>query len=73
MPLVIDKRRDPFYIEGRKVGRKEGRQEGIQQGIRQGIQQGLLKDAQEMVLEGMEVKLGRGPKQLEEQIKAETD
>ncbi|MCX7719990.1 MAG: hypothetical protein N2Z64_01800, partial [Dictyoglomus thermophilum] len=61
MPLVIDKRRDPFYIEGRKVGRKEG------------IQQGLLKDAQEMVLEVVEVKLGRVPKGLEEQIKAETN
>ncbi|MCS7150413.1 MAG: hypothetical protein RMI93_06720, partial [Caldimicrobium sp.] len=61
MPLVIDKRRDPFYIEG------------IQQGIQQGLQQGLLKEAQEMVLEVVEVKLGEVPKGLEEQIKAETD
>ncbi|MDW8093698.1 MAG: hypothetical protein RMI63_01590 [Caldimicrobium sp.] len=57
MPLVIDKRRDPFYIEGRKVGRKEG----------------LLEEAQEMVLEVVEVKLGEVPRGLKEQIKAETD
>ncbi|MCX8076543.1 MAG: hypothetical protein N3C57_05875 [Aquificaceae bacterium] len=73
MPLVIDKRRDPFYIEGRKVGRREGRQEGMKRWLQQGIQQGLLKDAQEMVLEVVEVKLGRVPKLLQEQIKAETD
>ncbi|MCS7199331.1 MAG: hypothetical protein NZ850_03160 [Caldimicrobium sp.] len=57
MPLVIDKSRDPFYLEG----------------IQQGLQQGLLREAQEMVLEVVEVKLGRVPKGLEEQIKAETD
>ncbi|MCX7874168.1 MAG: hypothetical protein N2327_07040 [Caldimicrobium sp.] len=57
MPLVIDKSRDPFYIEGRKVGRKEG----------------LLEEAQEMVLEVVEVKLGEVPRGLKEQIKAETD
>ncbi|MCS7279926.1 MAG: hypothetical protein NZ530_07740 [Thermodesulfobacteriaceae bacterium] len=81
MPLVIDKRRDPFYIEGRKVGRREGIKQGLQQGIQQGLeqglqqglQQGLLKDAQEMVLEVVEVKLGEVLKSLEEQIKAETD
>ncbi|MDW8095138.1 MAG: hypothetical protein RMI63_09000, partial [Caldimicrobium sp.] len=33
----------------------------------------LLEDAQEMVLEVVEVKLGRVPKGLEEQIKAESD
>ncbi|MCS7149222.1 MAG: hypothetical protein RMI93_00570, partial [Caldimicrobium sp.] len=49
------------------------RREGRQVGIQQGIQQGLLKEAQEMVLEVVEVKLGEVPKQLEEQIKAETD
>ncbi|MDW8096146.1 MAG: hypothetical protein RMI51_05030, partial [Aquificaceae bacterium] len=42
-------------------------------GLQQSLQQGLLKDAQEMVLEVVEVKLGRVPKQLKEQIKAETD
>ncbi|MCX7613095.1 MAG: hypothetical protein N2Z40_02585, partial [Caldimicrobium sp.] len=46
---------------------------GLQQGIQQGRLEGLLEDAQEMVLEVVEVKLGEVPKQLEEQIKAETD
>ncbi|MCS7150198.1 MAG: hypothetical protein RMI93_05620, partial [Caldimicrobium sp.] len=46
---------------------------GLQQGIQQGRLEGLLEEAQEMVLEVVEVKLGEVPKQLEEQIKAETD
>ncbi|MCS7149959.1 MAG: hypothetical protein RMI93_04380, partial [Caldimicrobium sp.] len=42
-------------------------------GLQQGRLEGLLEEAQEMVLEVVEVKLGRVPKQLEEQIKAESD
>ncbi|MCS7307204.1 MAG: Rpn family recombination-promoting nuclease/putative transposase [Aquificaceae bacterium] len=56
-----------------ELGLQHGLQQGLQRGIQQGLQQGLLKDAQEMVLEVVEVRLGRVPKLLEEQIKAETD
>ncbi|MCS7307342.1 MAG: hypothetical protein NZ526_02185 [Aquificaceae bacterium] len=42
-------------------------------GLQQSLQQGLLEDAQEMVLDVLEVKLGEVPKRLEEQIKTETD
>ncbi|MCX7873436.1 MAG: Rpn family recombination-promoting nuclease/putative transposase [Caldimicrobium sp.] len=56
-----------------ELGFQQGIQQGLHQGLEQGLQQGLLKEAQEMVLEVVEVKLGRVPKQLEEQVKAETD
>ncbi|MCS7199581.1 MAG: Rpn family recombination-promoting nuclease/putative transposase [Caldimicrobium sp.] len=50
-----------------------GLQQGLQQGRLEGRFEGLLEEAQEMVLEVVEVKLGEVPKGLEKQIKAETD
>ncbi|MCS7149500.1 MAG: hypothetical protein RMI93_02015 [Caldimicrobium sp.] len=59
--------------QGIEQGIQQGLKQGLQQGLKQGLQQGLLKDAQEMVLEVVEVKLGEVPKRLAEQIKAETN
>ncbi|MCX8076951.1 MAG: hypothetical protein N3C57_07970, partial [Aquificaceae bacterium] len=42
-------------------------------GLQLGMREGLLEGARETVLDVVEVKLGRVPKGLEEQIKAETD
>ncbi|MCS7307912.1 MAG: hypothetical protein NZ526_05105, partial [Aquificaceae bacterium] len=61
------------YELGLQHGIQQGLQQGIQQGLQQGRFEGLLEEAQEMVLEVIEVKLGEVPKRLEEQIKAETD
>ncbi|MCS7278626.1 MAG: Rpn family recombination-promoting nuclease/putative transposase [Thermodesulfobacteriaceae bacterium] len=52
---------------------EQGLQEGLQKGLQQGIQEGLLREAQEMVLEVVEVKLGRVPEVLKREIEAEQD
>ncbi|MCX8042404.1 MAG: hypothetical protein N3A56_07970, partial [Thermodesulfobacteriaceae bacterium] len=52
---------------------EQGLQEGLQKGLQQGIQQGLLREAQEMVLEVVEVKLGKVSEVLKRQIEAEQD
>ena len=42
--------------------------QGIEQGIEQGLQQGMVRDAQEMVLEAIEVKFGNVPQVLKDKI-----
>ncbi|MDW8095070.1 MAG: hypothetical protein RMI63_08650, partial [Caldimicrobium sp.] len=56
-----------------ELGFQQGIQQGRLEGRLEGRFEGLLEDAQEMVLEVVEVKLGEVPKGIEEQIKAETD
>ncbi|MDW7973248.1 MAG: hypothetical protein RMI01_08630 [Thermodesulfovibrio sp.] len=59
--------------QGLQEGLQKGIQQGLQEGLQKGLQQGLLRDAQEMVLEVVEVKLGRVPEVLKRQVKAEQD
>ncbi|MCX8042313.1 MAG: hypothetical protein N3A56_07490, partial [Thermodesulfobacteriaceae bacterium] len=59
--------------EGLQKGLQQGIQQGIQEGLQKGLQEGLLRDAQEMVLEVVEVKLGRVPEVLKREIEAEQD
>lgn len=61
MPIVIDINQDPLYLRG------------IQQGIEQRIYKGLLYEAQELLIEALEVKFGEVSEEIKERIKRTED
>uniref|UniRef100_A0A832GNF4 Transposase (putative) YhgA-like domain-containing protein n=1 Tax=Caldimicrobium thiodismutans TaxID=1653476 RepID=A0A832GNF4_9BACT len=65
MPIVIDINQDPLYLRGI--------QQGIEQGIKQGIHKGLLYDAQELLIDALEVKFGEVSEEIKERIKRTED
>ena len=52
---------------------EEGLEKGLQEGIQKGLEKGLLIEAQEMVIEVIELRLGGVPEEVERLIRSEKD